>query len=102
MGAAGAAGAGIWWWKFRPGTDKEVLYSNPYDAPAKDLYPAGRNPHFAEVDRALTEEPQAARWTNFYEFSSFKDIWRKVGDFQPVPWKIEVTGLVAKPRTLRH
>lgn len=46
----------------------------------------------------MTEEAEAARYCNFYEFSSFKNVWRDVADFKPLPWAVEVTGLVAKPR----
>jgi hypothetical protein len=90
--ALGAAGGAIWYHWFRPGTDDEVLRSNPFKAPGTDLYPAERNKHFAEVGGALTEEAECARWTNFYEFSYFKDTWRNVRDFQPVPWTVEVPG----------
>ncbi len=82
----------------RAGSDREVLGSIPGDAPGQELYPARRNERFAKVDRPVTDEPQAARYTNFYEFSSFKDVWRHVEPFQPVPWQVEVTGLAAKPR----
>src|SRR5437879_4150845 len=75
--AAGAGGAAWWTW-FRPGTDQEVLGSGQPEPPGNDLYPAQRSPEFAEVDRPLTPEPEAARYTNFYEFTSFKDVWRKI------------------------
>ena len=50
-------------------------------------------------DGQMPDEPEAARYCNFYEFSTFKDVWRSVRPFQPVPWTLEVTGLVTKPRT---
>lgn len=49
-------------------------------------------------ERALTDEQIAARYNNFYEFTSGKDVWRHVGAFRTDPWSVEVTGLVAKPR----
>src|SRR5262249_42549747 len=54
---------------------------------------------FARVDRPLTNEADAARWCNFYEFSSTKEVWRYVDRFEPLPWTVEVAGLVAQPRT---
>jgi sulfoxide reductase catalytic subunit YedY len=95
LGGAGAA----WWYWLRPGSDKEVLGTSLTKAPAEDLYPASRNDHFAKLDRPLTEEVEAARYTNFYEFSSHKNVWNYIDPFQPLPWTVEVTGLVAKPRT---
>ncbi len=95
LGAAGAA----WWHWFRPGSDQEVLGTSPHQSAGKDLYPAPRSERFARADRPLTGEAEAARYTNFYEFSSFKDVWRKIDAFQPAPWKVEVAGLVARPRT---
>jgi len=100
LGAAGlgaaAAGAGLWWWN--AGGDDNVLNAGKVTTPA-DLFPAVRNARFFEVDRPLTNEAAAARYCNFYEFSSTKQVWRWVAPFQPVPWVLEVGGLVAKPRT---
>jgi sulfoxide reductase catalytic subunit YedY len=97
-GSAVAAGAGLWWWHYR-GTDAQVLASGDTQAPLADLFPAPRNPQFAAGDRPWTLEAQAARYCNFYEFTGNKDVWRHVEPFQPLPWSIEVGGLVAKPRT---
>jgi sulfoxide reductase catalytic subunit YedY len=91
------AGAGLWW--FYGGTDNEILAAGRFATPGADLYPADGNPDFATVDRPTTVEAAAARYCNFYEFSSFKEVWRHVRPFQPVPWTLEVAGLVAKPRT---
>jgi sulfoxide reductase catalytic subunit YedY len=92
------AGAGLWWWADR-GTDDEVVAAGRFEAPGADLYPAVENARFAEVDRPLTAEAEAARYCNFYEFSSGKQVWSKIGPFQPMPWTLEVAGLVAEPRT---
>lgn len=66
----------------------------------KSPYPAKHNPEFT-LDRPITEEWAAESYNNFYEFnqedkSAVKDL---VGKFQISPWKTEVTGLVAKPKT---
>src|SRR5690242_9768063 len=73
-----ALGGGLaaWWHWFRPGSDQEVLASGDVTLPGQDLYPAARNEQFAAVDRPLTDEAEAARYCNFYEFSSSKDVWR--------------------------
>jgi sulfoxide reductase catalytic subunit YedY len=93
----GAAGAGLWWTWYR-GSDADVLGAGTVDAPGKQLYPAATNPRFGEVERPLTEEVAAARCCNFYEFSGGKAVWRRVDAFEPVPWALEVAGLVARPR----
>src|SRR6266849_1311049 len=95
--AALAAGGGFWWWY--AGTDKEVVERGTYAGPGADLYPASLNPNFSNVDRDLSSEAAVARYCNFYEFSSTKQVWRYVGPFHPVPWQLEITGLVAKPKT---
>jgi sulfoxide reductase catalytic subunit YedY len=95
LGAAGAA----WWHWFRPGSDREVLAGGQRTPPGADLYPARRGEKFAAVDRPLTDEVEAARYTNFYEFSFTKRVWQYVDSFEPLPWTVEVAGLVAKPRT---
>src|SRR5436305_6981180 len=65
----------------------------------KSPYPAKRNSEFA-LDRPVTEEWAATGYNNFYEFGTDKEaVKNNVGKFNPRPWKVEVTGLVAKPRT---
>jgi sulfoxide reductase catalytic subunit YedY len=63
------------------------------------LYPAPRHQLFCDAGRPLTRETAAARFTNFYEFSRTKAVWRYIDAFQTSPWQVEVAGLVAKPRT---
>jgi sulfoxide reductase catalytic subunit YedY len=63
------------------------------------LYPAKRSERFT-LDRPLTDEPVAARYNNFYEFSPNKQqVSRLVDPFQTRPWQIEIKGLVKKPQT---
>jgi sulfoxide reductase catalytic subunit YedY len=64
------------------------------------LYPAKRNEKFT-LDRPVTKEGVAARYNNFYEFTTAKDeVWKTVERFQTTPWKVEVTGLVDHPLSL--
>jgi sulfoxide reductase catalytic subunit YedY len=97
-GLALAAGGGLWWWRHR-GTDAQVLGTGSAQGDFSKYYPAPRNGQFADADRPLTAENEAARYCNFYEFTGNKDVWSRVERFQPLPWTMEVGGLVARPRT---
>jgi sulfoxide reductase catalytic subunit YedY len=100
VGGTLLAGGGLWWQFGRGGSDTEVLATTPEGpAPGLDLYPARVNPRFQKADRRLTDEASAARYCNFYEFSRGKLVWRYVDAFHPLPWTVEVSGLVGKPRT---
>lgn len=57
------------------------------------------NPAFAQVDRPLTNRLLAATYNNFYEFGSSKHGWEAAQALPTDPWKVEVTGLVNRPRT---
>jgi sulfoxide reductase catalytic subunit YedY len=94
-GVAAASGLGYLWYL---GSDDEVLASGRYDYPGKDRYPAAANDAFRDPGRPLTEEIEAARTCNFFEFTSTKSVWRHVAPFQPLPWTIEVAGLVDEPK----
>ena len=62
------------------GSDGGVLLEKPLADP--ELYPARRNPVFSALDRPLTDEPVASGFTNFYEFSVYKDsVLENIGDF---------------------
>ena len=64
-----------------------------------NLYPARRNERFV-IDRPMTMESVAAMYNNFYEFTPNKEaVKRLVSRFEINPWKLEVTGLVANPKT---
>lgn len=95
--AALTTGGGAWLWY--QGTDKQVIGHGKYIGPGTDLYPFAINRKFRDAERAVSSEATIARYCNFYEFSSTKQVWRWVDSFQPVPWSLEVTGLVAKPKT---
>ena len=92
-----ASGAGLWWWR-RRGTDAQVLGTGRADGNFASFFPAKRNARFADADRPISPEAPVARYSNFYEFSGNKDVWRYVEPFQPIPWKVEVGGVVALPR----
>src|SRR6516165_3970305 len=84
-GLALAAGGGLWWWRHR-GTDAQVLGTGSAQGDFSKYYPAPRNGQFADADRPLTAENEAARYCNFYEFTGNKDVWSRVERFQPLPW----------------
>jgi sulfoxide reductase catalytic subunit YedY len=90
-----SSGVGLWWWR-RRGTDAQVLGTGQADGKFASFFPAERNSRFADVDRPILAEAPVARYCNFYEFSGNKDVWRSVGPFQPLPWTLEVCGLVAR------
>lgn len=95
VGLAGAATAG---WLLRPGTDREVLDTAAYNPPGMDLYPATLSADYRDAGRPLSEEATTARYSNFYEFSITKAVWKYVEPFRPTPWAVEVGGLVARPK----
>ena len=72
---------------------KNVLsQSNLYYPPkVNDLY---------KVNRPITKESDATTYTNFYEFGSSKNIWRRAAKMKTSPWTITVDGLVKKPLTI--
>ena len=104
--AKAAAGAGVLaaagyggWHRFR-GSDQEVIERGVVKAAGEakfaKFYPASRDERF-EYGRAETIESDAARYTNFYEFSRFKWSWRLVDGFKTDPWTITVDGLCRNP-----
>jgi sulfoxide reductase catalytic subunit YedY len=62
-------------------------------------FPAPRNPRYV-VEGGLSDPLVVASINNFYEFTSEKDVWKRVGGFKVDQWSLEVTGLVAKPLRL--
>lgn len=66
-----------------------------------DLFPAARNEAFKLGERPLTPQKIAASYNNFYEFTTAKErVWELAEGYPVAPWKVEVAGLVKKPRTL--
>lgn len=57
--------------------------------------PAPRNPAY-QLDRDMTPEDDATTYTNFYEFGSSKNIWRKAKRLKPDPWQVTIDGMVEK------
>ena len=49
------------------------------------------------LDRTLTSEQDATTYTNFYEFGSSKNIWRKAKKLNTDPWIVTIDGLVDYP-----
>ncbi|HEX2121032.1 MAG TPA: protein-methionine-sulfoxide reductase catalytic subunit MsrP [Thermoanaerobaculia bacterium] len=73
----------------------QVAATIPRGAPP---YPFPRNARYA-VDRPVSDEIVAASYNNFYEFTSSKDVWKLAAKLPVDPWRVEVTGLVARPRS---
>jgi methionine sulfoxide reductase catalytic subunit len=66
-----------------------------------DRFPARRNRAYDFGGRPPTAEDVAGRTNNFYEFTTDKErVWRLAEGYEVAPWKIEVAGMVKKPRTL--
>jgi sulfoxide reductase catalytic subunit YedY len=105
FGAGGiAAGAGYALWrKVADGADEQVLAAGRWSPAAEQkyarYYPAANDNRFA-YDRNETAAAEAARYTNFYEFSSYKWCWKYVAPFQPDPWTLTVDGFCRNPLKL--
>jgi sulfoxide reductase catalytic subunit YedY len=91
------------WRRAANGLDSQVLTAGRWSATAEQkyagYYPPQRDERFT-YGRAETAAVEAARYTNFYEFSRFKWCWKYVGPFQPDPWTLTVGGLCRNPLTL--
>ena len=66
---------------------------------ANSFYPATNNSLY-KVNREVTEEKLATTYTNFYEFGSSKNIWRRAALLKTNPWMLTIDGLVEKPVTI--
>jgi sulfoxide reductase catalytic subunit YedY len=67
--------------------------------PSAALYPAPRNERY-ELDRAITPEEFATTYNNYYEFGSYKTIWKEAQALKVRPWTVEISGLVEQPKTM--
>ncbi len=81
---AGLAGAGL------------MIGGTPASTAPISGFPPVRNPKYT-IDRALTSEQDATTYTNFYEFGSSKNIWRKARKLSTDPWLVTIDGLVDYP-----
>jgi methionine sulfoxide reductase catalytic subunit len=100
---AAAIGGYLAWRALAGGEDAQVLAAGRWSPEAERKYAAfypGRRDDRFNYGRDETPAIAAARYTNFYEFSRFKWCWKYVGQFQPDPWTIIVTGLCRNPLKL--
>jgi len=86
--AAGAAGLAI----ARPSLAAED--------PSAALYPAARNPAYADAQREITAENDAASFNNYYEFGSSKRIAAAAEKLPIRPWQVVFDGEVETPFTI--
>lgn len=63
------------------------------------FYPPKTNNSY-KVHREITKESLATTYTNFYEFGSSKNIWRRASQLKTDPWLLTIDGLVNKPITI--
>ena len=89
--AAGFAGAGLAVIFAGGAINSGHAAIGPYPAPRNEAYVGGR---------ALTPENEATTYTNFYEFGSSKNIWRRAQKLTTDPWSVTINGLVETPVTL--
>ena len=90
--AMGVAGAGL-------ATASATSFLSGAQAAPITGFPAMRNPAFI-LDRPVTIEEEATTYTNFYEFGSSKNIWRKAKKLITDPWTVTIDGLVDNPLQL--
>jgi len=95
LGLGSIAAAGVF-----SGAEQALAFINSSTTQTSDkLYPAKRNAKYV-LDRPLTEERFATGYNNFYEFTTDKPrVADLVGNFKTHPWTVEVTGMIAKPKT---
>ena len=62
-------------------------------------YPFRRNDAYG-LDRAVTDEELATTYTNFYEFGSSKNIWKKTRKMVTDPWAVTIDGMVEAEMTI--
>ena len=72
---------------------------DPAPTPPPRSLSAEHNTRYDVEMGPLSHELAVTHYTNFYEFTEKKDVFRHVEKFETRPWTVEVTGLVAQPRT---
>ena len=88
----GLAGAGL------AASFSSGLVASAFAAPITG-FPAARNEAFS-LDRPITVEDEATTYTNFYEFGSSKNIWRRAQKLVTDPWMVTIDGMVDTPMQL--
>ena len=63
------------------------------------FYPPAVNKSYL-TNRPLTAKSLATTYTNFYEFGSSKNIWRRASKLKTEPWSITIDGLVDNPMVI--
>ncbi len=63
--------------------------------PSASLYPVQQNLRY-RLDRDITPEEINARYNNFYEFGTHKEIWRAAQRLEVRPWTVKIGGMVEK------
>lgn len=103
LGSTVLSASGYFAWQMWQGSDADVINTNQtapdWNQKLAAFFPAARDLRFG-YGRAETDRAEAARYTNFYEFSSFKSTWRYVDHFRPYPWRLHIGGLCRQPLTL--
>lgn len=84
----GLLGAAAWL-----GQPARAMGPLPADWPGE----APTNPAFADAGRPLTAEDVAARYNNFYEFGSHKQIYDAAQALETRGWTVTIDGLVETP-----
>ena len=77
------------------GALSQTTGTSDFKDPTLDLYPAARNEAYT-VTRDLSAESYTARYNNFYEFGSHKQIADAAQRMQIRPWTVTIDGLVEK------
>lgn len=101
FGAATPASAqGLFGGLFGGGQDDEAASAMTYPQVSYgELFPAGRNPDYASLDRDLTDAELVTSYNNYYEFGSHKRIAQAAQDLTIEPWTLTIDGLVEEERT---
>ena len=80
----------------------EQLLSPPVHVQAGTRLPATPSP-LSTTGEKLTPYQDVTHYNNFYEFSTDKEGPSQLaGSFHPLPWTVQIDGLVTKPQTLDY
>ncbi len=82
------------------GASSPSLAQGPTPTADMPLPEFARNPKFADVGRAITDEYVGTTFNNFWEFTKGKNVHDFAKDFHLDPYTFTIDGLVEKPLTL--